>query len=616
MKISEKIFSKEKPSKQSEYTRRNEGLLAAITPIGLEFSRNEIRLGECYCRIYSVVRYPSEVTMGWLAKITSIPGTTVSIGCCPIDNADFVNSMSKTINDYRGSADSTKDQLKRVRFSKAAEDAEKIMKQIDLTNETVSGFSLEIMVTSRDKEDFNERCSRVESTTNAMGCRVRILSHLQQEAYKHMSPTYPLNDEINDVIERPFLLSTFTGGYPYVDNGFCDVTGYYIGRNSAGGIILFDPWVRSGSRTNSNITVVGSAGMGKSTAVKHIILSEIARGTKVFIIDPEGEYKDICLSKYVDGKWVDVAGGRGGLINPLQVRPAPKDDDDTSASEEDNVADLAVHLKQLNTFFQLYLPDLDDKHRALLNKTLVELYQKFNITWDTDISAFKPEQFPTMSDLYKLVIEKKKAEKKYSEIYDDLELLLYGAAEGADQGLWNGYTSVDSNSRCICLDTKAVTQMGGAVLAAQYFNVLSWCWQEMSKNKTERVMLVADECWMLIDPSCPQSLHFLRNVEKRARKYEGSVVVSTQDIQDFVNPAVKLYGQPVLDIPTVKLIFGMDGNALKEAVDVFTLNDAQRELVSSKMRGTALMSVGSAKTRVNFVLSDERLAMFGKGGGR
>lgn len=609
-------------TKTSSAPLRNRGLLSAITPIGIEFNKNEFALGENYCRIYSVIKYPPEVSIGWLSRLTGIPGTIVSISVTPIDNADFSNTMSRTVSEYRAAAESTKDQLERSRKIKAADDAEKIMKQIDQDNGNASGFGLQIMVLSRDKEDFTDKCSRIESAANALGCRVRILSNLQKDAYMHLSATYPQQKIINDIIERPFLLSTFTGGYPYAENGFCDTEGYYLGKNSSGGIVLFDLWKRSTTRTNSNITLVGDSGMGKSTALKHLILSEAARGTKIIIIDPEGEYKEICLSEYIKGKWIDVAGGRGGVINPLQVRPAPRDDDEEEKGVKDQgvdlsgVGDLAIHLKTLDTFFSLYLPSLTDSHKALLEQVLIELYRQFGITWDTDVTKLKNAVYPTFTDLYNLIHGKKETDKSKFALYDELELLLSSAANGADRGLWNGQTTIDGNSSCICLDTKAVTSMGSRILSAQYFNVLSWCWQEMSKNKTERVMLIADECWMLIDPRCPQSLEFLRNAEKRARKYEGSVVVSTQQLVDFLDPQVKMYGQPVLDMPTIKLLFSLSGKGLEEAVEVFGLNTAQTELVGSKQRGAALMNIGAQKMKIQFSFSDERLAMFGKGGGR
>lgn len=81
----------------------------------------------------------------------------------------------------------------------------------------------------------------------------------------------------------------------------------------------------------------------------------------------------MCRGEFFDGDWIDVAGGRGGLINPLQVRPAPKDEDDKNTSDNDGIGDLAIHLKTLETFFQLYIPSMDDRLRALLNKTICRI---------------------------------------------------------------------------------------------------------------------------------------------------------------------------------------------------------------------------------------------------
>ena len=79
----------------------------------------------------------------------------------------------------------------------------------------------------------------------------------------------------------------------------------------------------------------------------------------------------------------------------------------------------------------------------------------------------------------------------------------------------------------------------------------------------------------MIDPQVPQSLEFLRNAEKRARKYEGSIVVATQSITDFLDPSIRLYGQAVLDLPSFKLLFGVDGDSLRETQNVFNLNEAR-----------------------------------------
>ncbi len=72
-------------------------LQASITPLGLEFRRNDIVLGENLSRIYCIIKYPNEVDYGWYGRLTNIPGTVVSIGYNPLDNGEFIANLSRTI---------------------------------------------------------------------------------------------------------------------------------------------------------------------------------------------------------------------------------------------------------------------------------------------------------------------------------------------------------------------------------------------------------------------------------------------------------------------------------------------------------------------------------------
>lgn len=55
-------------------------------------------------------------------------------------------------------------------------------------------------------------------------------------------------------------------------------------------------------------------------------------GTKQVIIDPEREYRDMTYN--LDGNWIDVGSGRGGMINPLQIKRVPLDDDTNTYLEK------------------------------------------------------------------------------------------------------------------------------------------------------------------------------------------------------------------------------------------------------------------------------------------
>lgn len=308
----------------------NAALQASITPVGIEFGMNKLRLGENYCRIYGIFMLPTEVEYGWLSKLTNIPGTIVTINYEPRNNAEAINDLSRKIRMFRGQAASTKDPKERMRCEKAALSQETALQRMDSGNESMGVWDITIMVLSRDEEDFNNRCTRVENTANVIGCKIRIMANQQKESYQHLSPTYPQIPEIREENARQYLVGDIIGGFPFSSGSFTDSGGFYLGRDSNDGLILLDPWIRNRQRPNSNMTIVGGSGSGKSTAIKHIIASEYARGTKIIVIDPEGEYKDMCLNSLFEGSWIDVAGGRGGLINPLQIRPVPPDVDDNS----------------------------------------------------------------------------------------------------------------------------------------------------------------------------------------------------------------------------------------------------------------------------------------------
>ncbi|MBC2579383.1 VirB4 family type IV secretion system protein [Clostridium sp. DJ247] len=609
-----------KRKQQIETMPINNALLNIITPMGLEIKRNSLIIGENTGKVYGIVKYPQKVDYGWLSKITNIPSTIVSVSFTPIDNGSFIESLSRSVIQNRGAAESAKDPLAQKRAERAALDGEKIMVQIDQNGETVGLLGITIMPISKDEETFNKVCRKTESTCAMNKCKPRTLANLQEQAFKTLSPFYTADENIEQIVSRIIPLSTFVGGFPFSSSGYNDGTGYYFGRDTSGGLIVLDTWKRGNDRTNTNMVIMGVAGVGKSTAVKHIALAEYMKGTKIIFVDPEREYKELCEA--LEGDWINAGGGSNGRINPLQIRPTPIDDDDEVYKDEGfGMGDMAIYIKNLEIFFNLYLPSITDRERAILKDCIIELYNNFNITWDTDITKLNNEDFPIFSDLYELVNKKantKEKTRKESEqnIFADLALLLKDIAMGSDSFLWNGKSSIKTNTRCICLDTHDLQNTSDNIKRTQYFNILTWCWQEMSKDRNERVLLICDEAYLMIDPSVPQSLVFLRNVEKRARKYEAGVAIISHSVVDFLDPQIKMYGQALLDIPCFKIIMGTDGRNLHETKELYNLTDAEEELLASKKRGNALVMIGSKRLHVVFEIPEYKFKYMGKAGGR
>lgn len=534
--------------------------------------------------------------MGWLAKLTEDVGAIFSINIEPIDNAQLIEHLDARIRDASSLSKIAKNEsIKQVREAEVKEASEIISRMIN-NNEVVSYLTIYICISAQNEQDLISKCKEVERIVQKLKLKIRpITNFLLKSGFKAVAPFFTIQKDLTEYFKRNILTSSFTGGFLFNTNTFIDKEGYCFGINQNGGIIIFNIWKKDYDRTNSNMVVVGSSGSGKSLATKHIIYNELPR-TKLLIIDPEAEYT--YLAKNLKGKIIECGGSNSGYtLNPLQVR-INKDD-------EENLNALAIHFQFLHTFFEILFPSLTDIEFSILDRVLEELYLKFNITTNTDVSRLENTEFPLLEDLYYLLENKNKVE--YKPEYEKLLSLIRPISIGQASSLWNGYTDITVDTGLTVFNTKNMQEFQIQYKRAQYYNIMSYAWEIISKNKDEFDCLIADECHVLVDPNIPQTLEYVRNISKRARKYNSSIIVITQSIEDFLNEKIKLYGQSLLANSTYKLFFKMDGQDLRDVVKVFSLSKKEEELIYNAKRGECLLSAGNRKIFVNVKVPHKEL---------
>lgn len=616
-----KIQVQNKGRKNNIYV--NNHLVNAITPLAIEFNRSDFWFGEQLARVLLITNYPSRVNVAWLARIANMEGVTCSIHLTPTNPIQLIDNISKSMGELAGKLEQGGSPLMMKRAEQQYKDADILLQKIDQEQENVFYVTVAIMVTGRDKEDLDRKSRKVESAIAGSKMKGRTAMFKQEEGLYAVSPYNILPKDIKDIASRNMPVSTIAGSFPFNTSGINDGRGFLFGKDASGGIILIDPWLRGGDRTNSNWTILGVPGVGKSATVKHIFLNEYSQGTKIIIIDPEREYKDMCEN--VGGQWINCGGGTGGRINPLQVKDVPLDDDEDDNSflfkdEGKGMGALALHFQTLRTFFKLYLKDLDDIGQAILEEVLEELYFERGITWDTDTTKIPNEQYPILEDLYNLLVKKSKLDNentdKKTEEYERLALLLRRSAIGADSALWNGHTTIEAQADFIVLDTHDLQEADDTIKRTQYFNILTWAWQQLSKDREEKILLGVDEAYLLVDPEVPQALQFLRNVSKRIRKYNGGLAVITHSVVDFLDPSVRRHGQALMDNPNWKFFMGTDGKNLEELAKLMDLTEAEQEMLVKKKRGHGLLIAGNKRVHAQVELSEHELEIFGKGGGK
>lgn len=607
----------------------NQNILNIITPSGIDFDRSHLNISENVGTVFCISKYPSDAGYGWLQPICNLEGTNATIEFRYTAPDRLTKQLNKRISELKENREIAKQESEKQLISSAIENLKELIERISVKKEPVGYVNALLYVTAENLIELNSRIKRVQSALSVVGCGTRALIYKQDLAFRAMAPYgIPNYDSVSNVGERPMPISTLAGGYPNASSGLNDAEGYYLGKTKDQHLVILNQWIRNKDRTNSNWVVTGVPGVGKSTALKDIFFKEYCFGTKIIIFDPEQEYVDLANSSYINGDIIDCASGVTGRINPLQIRVAGKiTEEDLEEGErlsdyygEHEGSDLALYIQQLRLFFALYFgkEEYTAEVRTILEQTLVRLYEAFGITWDTDISKIKNEEFPIMEDLYEMAEQMAREETNayLKDLRDRLVLKLYSCGKGADRYIWNGHTTLEPKSRFIVLNVSNLQESDDNVRRAQYYNLTMWAWQQMSADRSEKVLFGVEEGHLFVDPDNPDMMKFLRNISKRNRKYEGAMMFITHAVVDVLDPSVKRYGQAILDNACYKFLMGTDGKNLKETQELFNLSDKELAVLSSKSRGQGVFMVGNMRLNMTVEIMDEILEVFGSAGGR
>lgn len=226
------------------------------------------------------------------------------------------------------------------------------------------------------------------------------------------------------------------------------------------------------------------------------------------------------------------------------------------------------------------------------------MYKNFNIDWETDVNLIANEDFPIMEDLYQMLEKKAKEKTEHREELETLRAIVRGMAKGESSEIFNGYSNIKIDNSFVCFSISALENADKNVKAAQYLNILRLCENLAFKDRNEKTYVVCDEAYLLISKS-HQGIEFLRNFCKRCRKRESGLITITQNLNDFLAPDIKQYGQALLDNSTYKFFFGTDGQDLAEIVRIYNLNQDEKGILSQKEQGRGLLFIGSGHMLIN-----------------
>ena len=376
----------------------------------------------------------------------------------------------------------------------------------------------------------------------------------------------------------------------------------WIGRDKYGSNVIVDLDRRADDKTNASALILGNSGQGKTYLLRLLICNGLEAGKTVISLDSEHEMEDLCRN--IGGCFLDFMDGRH-----------QPDDPEAPAAFRGTL--LAQHVSFLRDIFRVY-KDFDTPHIDTLELMIERLYRKWGINDKTDFSRMLPTDYPILSDLYDIIedayqnYEREGELKLYpAEMLRDLLLGLHSMCKGADARFFNGHTNI-SSARFLVFCVKGLDSVAQNLRDTLLFTVLSYMSDQLLT--AGNTVAAIDELYLWL--TNPVAVTYIRNCLKRVRKKESSLILASQNLEDFDQPGIRELTRPLFAIPTHQFIFNAGAIDKKFYMENLQLEEAEYELIRYPQRGVCLYKCGNDRHLLAVHAPPHKERLFGSAGGR
>jgi conjugal transfer ATP-binding protein TraC len=320
-----------------------------------------------------------------------------------------------------------------------------------------------------------------------------------------------------------------------------------IFRNRMNGLVGFNAF--DSGLPNYNSLVTGSSGAGKSFLNNCILLQELARGLRVFIIDIGGSYKK--LTEALGGQYLEI-----NLSDKYKINPFDLADSSQEPSNQKIKSLLACIESMVSEDEKAKLPKLD---RALLERSIIELYK----------SQRAEGKVPTLSDLAEKLSTLEEASMRAIS-----KMLYLWTGERPYGRLLDGKGSLQTDASICTFDLKGLSAYPD-LQSVMILILTDFILTQVEGDKTSRKRIILDEAWELLKSNAAAS--FMEYCARTLRKTGSGITFITQGVEEIVASPI---GPAILNNTATKFIMLQRGDSeiLKDALK---LNSQELNLIHS-----------------------------------
>ena len=307
-----KQLEKRRLEKRSiEFSFGEQDQLDLISYSGLMEESTYLQIGDTFVRTLFISGYPYVASVGWLNMLINFNhNLDISYHIEQVDPLSALPKLNRKITELESTKRSMLKAGKVIgsEITDPLESAMELKDKIQRGQEKLFQISIYMTLSAESLEELNKTTKVLETIMASRLFYIKTATFQQLEGLQSVLPRG--ENQLNQ--KRNLDSSSAALTFPFVSSELVQETGILYGINkSNNSLVIVDRF----SLNNANSIIFAQSGSGKSYTAKVEILRQLMQQTRVIVIDPEREYKQ--LSSSVKGTYIRLSSQSKEKINPF-----------------------------------------------------------------------------------------------------------------------------------------------------------------------------------------------------------------------------------------------------------------------------------------------------------
>ena len=574
-------------------------------------------VGDKYVRSFTFQGFPKQAQIGWLDELVDYDGDMdTAFHIEPTEERVALDELTNKIAQAEADLmmENEKGRITNVtRLQARIQELYKERSMLEQNYQSQYQISISSNLYADDLKELKSRSEKLDNKLKGHHMYHAINVLRQDDGYKSALP-----------IGRNYLLDTYrnfnTGAvvscFPFYNAEMIHPNGVYLGRNLSTGSPIFIDLFNREFVDNSNATIFGASGSGKTVTTSAFLFRNTLRGVRSVVIDPEGEF--VNLTKDLGGAVIELSPSSNMCINVFDIEEEDEIDGTLKATGR-KLVDIKGKVADILNLVGVMAGELQGDIRSIVSFVISDLYSERGINenpkslyiegtlFDEKTGEFYfadvKKDMPTFSDFHDRLVEKAKEldHKGLEELANTLLIFKKG-------GLYDMFDCVTSDELMYMKDAPVITFNVSALEESilrpiGMYVALNYAWERFGKKMPEfKKFIICDEAWMLTSKHMKgyqYTSSMLEKIARRARKRNLGLLVVSQKFDEF-NSSDE--GRAVLSNCALNMFLKSKPEDLDAIQSMFKISDGERHFLEQARKGEVLIrtstQVATAKTHI------------------